>query len=176
MQARNSSAEQSRTLTEQARRAQIVSAAIGTIADLGYRNATFAQIARRAGLSSTGLISYHFAGKEELISEVVRTVLADIGAFMPHPDAGEPLVMPLQAEEQALKRALYDCHHSQRAILAEFPTDRESFRVAPRYHFAAPPHAGQIGYRRFSWTMPGSAWRARAWEAMRALGLEQELA
>ena len=82
MQARISSVEQQRSLTEQARRAQIVSAAIGTIADLGYRNATFAQMAKRAGLSSTGLISYHFAGKEELISEVVRTVLADIGAFM----------------------------------------------------------------------------------------------
>ena len=82
MQARNSLGEQTRTLTEQARRAQIVSAAIAAIADLGYRNATFAQIARRAGLSSTGLISYHFAGKDELISEVVRTVLADIGAYM----------------------------------------------------------------------------------------------
>lgn len=82
MQARISSGEQTRTLTEQARRSQIVSAAIAAIADLGYRNATFAQIARRAGLSSTGLISYHFAGKDELISEVVRTVLADIGAYM----------------------------------------------------------------------------------------------
>jgi AcrR family transcriptional regulator len=82
MQARNSSSEQSRTLTEQVRRAQIVSAAISTIAGLGYRNATFAQIAKRAGLSSTGLISYHFAGKEELIREVVRTVLADIGTYM----------------------------------------------------------------------------------------------
>jgi AcrR family transcriptional regulator len=82
MQARSSSAEQSRTLTEQVRRAQIVSAAISTIAGLGYRNATFAQIAKRAGLSSTGLISYHFAGQEELISEVVRTVLADIGTYM----------------------------------------------------------------------------------------------
>ena len=82
MQARSSSGEQTRTLTEQARRSQIVSAAIAAIADLGYRNATFAQIARRAGLSSTGLISYHFAGKDELISEVVRTVLADIGAYM----------------------------------------------------------------------------------------------
>jgi AcrR family transcriptional regulator len=44
-----------RTVTETARRAQIVRAAIDTIAQLGYRNASFAQIARRAGLSSTGL-------------------------------------------------------------------------------------------------------------------------
>ena len=49
--------------TEHARRAQIVGAAVETIADLGYGQASFAQIARRAGPSSTGLISYHFAHK-----------------------------------------------------------------------------------------------------------------
>jgi AcrR family transcriptional regulator len=59
-----------------------VSAAITTIAEVGYRNASFAQIAKRAGLSSTGLISYHFASKAELIGEVVTTVLADLAAFM----------------------------------------------------------------------------------------------
>ncbi len=82
MRTSNSSGERNRTFTEQARRAQIIAAAIATIAEVGYRKASFAQIARRAGLSSTGLISYHFAGKDELIGEVVRTVLADIGAFM----------------------------------------------------------------------------------------------
>jgi len=82
MQARNSEGKLSRTFTERARRAQIVSAAITTIAEVGYRNASFAQIAKRAGLSSTGLISYHFASKDELIGEVVEAVLADLGAFM----------------------------------------------------------------------------------------------
>ena len=82
MQARNSEDKLERTFTEQARRAQIVLAAITTIAEAGYRNASFAQIAKRAGLSSTGLISYHFASKDELIGEVVATVLADLSAFM----------------------------------------------------------------------------------------------
>ena len=82
MQARNSKGKLRPTFTEQARRAQIVSAAITTIAEVGYRNASFAQIAKRAGLSSTGLISYHFASKDELIGEVVVTVLVDLGAFM----------------------------------------------------------------------------------------------
>lgn len=82
MQARTSGGKLDRTFTERARRAQIVSAAITTIAEAGYRNASFAQIAKRAGLSSTGLISYHFAGKDELIGEVVATVLADLTAFM----------------------------------------------------------------------------------------------
>ena len=82
MQANRRAPERAQTFTEQARRAQVVSAAIATIAELGYRNTSFTQIARRAGLSSTGLISYHFTGKDELIGEVVRSVLAELGAFM----------------------------------------------------------------------------------------------
>jgi AcrR family transcriptional regulator len=76
------SAERRRTFTETARRAQIVAAAIETIAEVGYARASFARIARRAGLSSTGLISYHFAGKDELIAEVVAEVYAAISGFV----------------------------------------------------------------------------------------------
>jgi AcrR family transcriptional regulator len=39
-----------RSFTAQARRAQIVRAAIETIAELGYGQASFARIAERAGL------------------------------------------------------------------------------------------------------------------------------
>lgn len=81
MHARSRQAKR-RTFTEQARRAQIVAAAITTIAEVGYRNASFSQIAKRAGLSSTGLISYHFASRDDLIAEVVRTVGAEMGRFM----------------------------------------------------------------------------------------------
>jgi AcrR family transcriptional regulator len=71
-----------RTFTETARRAQIVDAAIATIADVGFRNASYAQIARRAGLSSTGLISYHFRSRDELIQQVVEQVVTAIGSHM----------------------------------------------------------------------------------------------
>lgn len=71
-----------RTFTETARRAQIVEAAIATIAELGYRNASFAQIAKRAGLSSTGLISYHFSSRRELIDQLVTEIVTAIGAHM----------------------------------------------------------------------------------------------
>lgn len=54
------------------------------IAEAGYQSATFAQIARRAGLSSTGLISYHFDGRDELIREVVAEILTKLGAHMQH--------------------------------------------------------------------------------------------
>lgn len=77
-----------RSFTEGARRAQIVQAAIETIAEAGFRGATFARIAERAGLSSTGLISYHFAGRDELMGEVVAKVIGDIGAFMTDRMAG----------------------------------------------------------------------------------------
>lgn len=80
-----------RTFTEVARRAQIVAAAIEVIAEVGSHQASFARIARRAGLSSTGLISYHFAGRQELIDEVVSTVVGAITAFMTERMAGVEL-------------------------------------------------------------------------------------
>jgi AcrR family transcriptional regulator len=70
------------TFTEAARRKQIVTAAIEVIAELGYVRASFAQIAKRAGLSSPGLISYHFANKDELIGQVVAEVYATGGALI----------------------------------------------------------------------------------------------
>ncbi|MFE0464759.1 TetR/AcrR family transcriptional regulator [Kitasatospora sp. NPDC058965] len=71
-----------RTLTETARRAQIVQAAIEVIAVEGYAKASFARIAKQAGLSSTGMISYHFAGKEDLLHEVVGEVLRVSGEYI----------------------------------------------------------------------------------------------
>jgi AcrR family transcriptional regulator len=68
-----------RSITSASRRAQIVAATIEVIAEDGYRSASFAGIAERAGLSSTRLISYHFAGKADLIAAVVDDVVAAIG-------------------------------------------------------------------------------------------------
>ncbi|MBE1592844.1 TetR/AcrR family transcriptional regulator [Nonomuraea angiospora] len=70
------------TVTSSARRAQIVRATIATIAELGYHQASFARIARSAGLSSTRLISYHFAGKDELIGEVIATIQGRLSAYL----------------------------------------------------------------------------------------------
>jgi AcrR family transcriptional regulator len=71
-----------RTFIETARRAQIVQGAIAAIAEVGYHKASFTRIAERAGLSSTSRISYHFAGRDDLIGEVVREVLSTIGGFV----------------------------------------------------------------------------------------------
>ena len=69
------------TFIEAARRAQIVTTAIDTIAEAGYGQASLARIAERAGVSK-GVISYHFAGKDDLIREIVAEVLAKGQAYM----------------------------------------------------------------------------------------------
>jgi len=70
------------TFTGGARRAQIVQATIETIAELGFARASYVQIAKRARLSSTGLISYHFADKDELLTLVVRAVTDEAAEVM----------------------------------------------------------------------------------------------
>ena len=73
--------EAGRTFTETARRAQIVAAAIDTIAGLGYGQASLARIAATAG-TSKGVIIYHFGGKDELIRELAAELVAHGVAYM----------------------------------------------------------------------------------------------
>jgi AcrR family transcriptional regulator len=86
------------SFTETGRRAQIVAAAIDVIAESGYHRASFAKIAERAGLSSTGMISYHFDGRDDLMREVVADVmrLAD-GYVRPRVTAHESYAARLRA-------------------------------------------------------------------------------
>ncbi|MDA8264314.1 MAG: TetR/AcrR family transcriptional regulator [Actinomycetota bacterium] len=63
-----------RTFIENARRQQIVTAAIDTIAEVGFAKASLARIAERIGISK-GVISYHFAGKDDLIRQVVIEII-----------------------------------------------------------------------------------------------------
>ncbi|WP_396135143.1 TetR/AcrR family transcriptional regulator [Amycolatopsis sp. A133] len=75
-------AEMGLSVTEAARRAQIIGATIGVLADLGYRRTTFAKIKERAGLSSTRLISYHFTNKAGLMQAVLSTVVETKNEFL----------------------------------------------------------------------------------------------
>jgi AcrR family transcriptional regulator len=78
---RPTSADGSRTFVTNARRAQIVEAAIDTVAEVGYAKASLSRIAVRLGISK-GVISYHFAGKDDLIAEIVTQVLQQARAYM----------------------------------------------------------------------------------------------
>ncbi len=87
MHSENTSIDQGkRSFIETARRAQIIDCAIEAIAELGFAQASLAQIAKRAQIS-TGVILYYFSGKEALIREVVAHVFTLAEAFVtPHVD------------------------------------------------------------------------------------------
>lgn len=61
------------TFLEAARRAQIVTCAIETLAAEGYARASLARIAERAGVSKS-VIVYHFGGKDQLLEQVTAEV------------------------------------------------------------------------------------------------------
>lgn len=69
------------TFIEVARRAQIVRATIDTVAEVGVDKASFTRVAARAGISA-GLISYHFAGRDELLAAVRSELTAVAGAAL----------------------------------------------------------------------------------------------
>ncbi len=73
--------QKQRTFTESARRSQIIEAAIDTIAEVGFARASLARIGERIGISK-GLIGYHFAGKDDLIKEVVSEIVERGMAYM----------------------------------------------------------------------------------------------
>jgi AcrR family transcriptional regulator len=81
MQPGTAADEPDRTFIETARRAQIAAAAIDTIAEVGFAGASFARIAERVGISR-GLISYHFAGKDDLMKEVVHQAAEQAIAYI----------------------------------------------------------------------------------------------
>ena len=70
-----------RTFTGTARQAQIIQAAIDTIADVGFARASLARIGERIGISK-GLIGYHFAGKDDLVRHVVSEIIEQGKAYM----------------------------------------------------------------------------------------------
>src|SRR5699024_1262335 len=58
----------------EARREQIIEAAIITLDEIGYVKASLAQIAKRARIS-TALISYHFTDKSDLMNHLLTNLL-----------------------------------------------------------------------------------------------------
>jgi len=58
----------------EARKEQIIQACIDTLEELGYTNVSLTKIAKKAKVS-TGLISYHFSDKMDLISQTLMYLL-----------------------------------------------------------------------------------------------------
>ncbi|WP_434587478.1 TetR/AcrR family transcriptional regulator [Streptomyces sp. A5-4] len=100
------------------RRRQIIDAAVVVLARDGLSNASLSRIAAEAGLSSTGLITYHFDSKDELFRSLCDDLLAVCGqrireAVRPAPDAPAALdayidaVVRFQDEHRDGVRALW---------------------------------------------------------------------
>jgi len=86
---------------EEARRRQIVDTAIRTIASRGFSRASLAEIARDAGISK-GVISYHFAGKAELVEAILSRLLREPAEFIKgRVDAREGALDKLRAYVEA---------------------------------------------------------------------------
>lgn len=94
-----------RRLAPEDRRREIIAATIGSVAALGYRATTFAKIAERSGLSSTRLISYHFAGRDELMHATVAHVY---GQLKTHLDTRRAEAAGPRDELAAYVRAVVD--------------------------------------------------------------------
>jgi LmbE family N-acetylglucosaminyl deacetylase len=89
------------------------------------------------------------------------------GEFVAGSHPGETVL--LDDAEKRLKARMLDCFVTQRETLSYFRRECESFRAAPDYDFAAPPHQGVLFYEMFDWGTTGAAWRKSAREATSAL-------
>ena len=122
-----------------ARRADILAAARGVIAAEGYAGATVRRVAQAAGCS-TGVLTYYFAGKDDLIGAVVDDLFAESEAdLVETADGGFDLraflerVLLTRAPQGASAWHVW-CHILVRAgtepgLAARFATDYQRFRA-----------------------------------------------
>ncbi|MBD1380803.1 TetR/AcrR family transcriptional regulator [Metabacillus arenae] len=73
--------ENKQYLIAEARREQIIKAAIEVLTEVGYASTSLSKIANKADIS-TGLISYHFSGKEDLMKNTLMYLVQHERAFI----------------------------------------------------------------------------------------------
>jgi AcrR family transcriptional regulator len=130
-----------RSLAASARRAQIVEAAIETLAESGYGQTTFARIRQRAGISSTRLISYHFGTKGELMDAVMEEIALRAHRTISQRVAGETSATgALTARIEAQLEWVAHNHSSVRALYEISMNDRDD-EGALRYGMEASARA-----------------------------------
>lgn len=114
------------------------------------------RLARRGAASSIVEMPLYHAGPGGWVAQRFTDV-----------SSGE-VQLVLSPEERKLKRAMVDAHETQRETLQPFDIDREAFRLAPDYDFAALPNGGNLLYERYDWGMTGDRWLALARAAQAA--------
>lgn len=70
-------------------------------------------------------------------------------------DRGQEFAYNLKAPERARKQSLLDLYRSQHAILQDFKTSEERFRLLPVYDYSQPPHQGLLNYEMWGWPVNG---------------------
>ncbi len=86
------------------------------------------------------------------------------GRFLP---GGAETVVRLTPAEVELKHRMLAAHRSQAAMLAQFGTEEERFRVAEP-DFAHPPHDPPLWFELFDWGLDGARFRELVREAIAA--------
>jgi AcrR family transcriptional regulator len=131
-----STGQKEASFIEEARRAQIIGSAIETFAELGYANTSLARIAERVGISK-GVISYHFAGKTELMERVVEQVYREIIEFvLPRVEKETTAVGALRARILAVAEYMRD-HRAQLLALGEIFNNFRDPDGKPHYGIAS---------------------------------------
>jgi TetR/AcrR family transcriptional regulator, fatty acid metabolism regulator protein len=91
---RHSQTADGSTFTQQKRRDQLVDCMIEVIAERGFARASVGEVARCAGVSK-GVVTYHFAAKDDLIRAVIADVIASMAEYLePRLLAAEPERFP----------------------------------------------------------------------------------
>lgn len=73
MRSENTTAGQSPTFLERARRTQLIQCTLEALAEAGFAGTSIAEVARRAEVSK-GVVLYHFGSKRELLESAVEEV------------------------------------------------------------------------------------------------------
>ena len=90
-------------------------------------------------------------------------------------ESGPVVTVEHDAALRDRKRAMLDCHVSQREILAPFGVERERFRIAPRHRFDEPAHRGMLHYESLGWPMTGALFADLARLALAELGVVEDV-
>jgi TetR/AcrR family transcriptional regulator, fatty acid metabolism regulator protein len=69
------------TFTQRKRRDQLVECAIDAIVEMGFERASVGEVARRAGVSK-GVVTYHYAAKDDLMYDVVARIFDSVKGFL----------------------------------------------------------------------------------------------
>lgn len=109
------------TFTQAARRAQIVTAAIEVIAEVGWAQTSIRKIADRVGVAMSAVL-YHFGTKDNLVDAIIEEMYRSaLSAVAPALQAEDTSAGKLTAYIRA-NIAYFDGHRVQLAALAQLGT------------------------------------------------------